>query len=152
MNKQVIAATATLTLALSSAAMAGDIYKWVDDDGNVHYGDKPLSTQSERMDIASRPTDSARVAAQTQARIETRTQAREAKAAAAAEGPSEEELQAQAEQRRQACENSRANMQRMVTSRRIYREDEAGERVYLDEEEMQATRQRVEDEINEFCS
>ena len=152
MNKQVIAAAVTLTLALSSAAIAGDIYKWVDEDGNVHYGDKPAaSTQAERMDIDSKRTDAARVTAQTQARVQARTEAREAEAEAAANGPSEEELQAEAQERRQACERSRANMQRLVTSRRIYREDESGERVYLDDAEMQATRQRVEDEINKFC-
>lgn len=151
MKTQVIAVAATLTLALSSAALAGDIYKWVDDDGNVHYGDKPAGTQSERMAIVSRPTDPSRIAAQTQARAEARTQAREADADAAAAGPSEEELQAEAEARQVACEKSRANMQRMVTARRLYREDDAGERVYLDEAEMQATRQRVENEISEFC-
>ena len=42
-------------------------------------------------------------------------------------------------------------MQRFVTSRRLYREDEAGERVYLDEAETQAARQRVEDQISEYC-
>jgi hypothetical protein len=151
MKKQMIAAAATLTLAASGAALAGDIYKWVDDEGNVHYEDKPVGTQSERMAIDSRPTDRARVAAQVQARADARAEAREAEAAAAAEGPSEEDLQAQAAERRQKCEQSRANMQRLITSRRIYREDENGERVYLDESEMQATRQRVEDEISDFC-
>lgn len=152
MKTQVIAVAATLTLALSSVTVARDIYKWVDEDGNVHYGDKPVGTQPERLAIDSKPTDPARIAAQTQARVQARTEAREAEAAAAAQGPTEEELQAEAQQRREACEKSRANMQRMVTARRLYREDEAGERVYMDEAEMQATRQRVEDQISEFCS
>lgn len=152
MKTQVIAAAATLALAASGAALAGDIYKWVDAEGNVHFGDRPAGAQSERMAIDSEPTDQARVAAQTQARADARLQAREAEAAAAAEAPSPEELRAQAAERRQKCESSRANMQRLVTSRRIYREDDDGERVYLDEAEMQATRQRVEDEISEFCS
>ena len=152
MKKQMIAAAATVTFALSGAAVAGDIYKWVDEDGNVHYGDKPAGAQSERLAIQSRPTDPARIAAQVQARQEAAAQEREAEEAAAAAGPSEEELQAQAEQRRQACEQSRANLQRMVQSRRLYREDDNGEREYLNEAEMQATRQRVEDEISEFCT
>jgi len=151
MKKQLIAAAATMTLVASGAAFAGDIYKWVDDEGNVHYEDKPVGAQSERMAIDSRRTDTARVAAQVQASTAARAQAREAKAAAAAEGPSEEDLQAQAADRRQKCEQSRANMQRLITSRRIYREDDNGERVYLDEAEMQATRERVENEISEFC-
>lgn len=152
MNKQMIAAAATVTLALTGAAAASDIYRWVDADGNVHYGDKPVGAQSERLAIESKPTDQARVAAQAQARVEARAQKREAEAAAAAAGPSEEEQQAQAEERRKACEQSRANMQRMVTSRRLYREGENGEREYLNEAEMQATRQRVEKEINEYCT
>lgn len=151
MKKQLIAAAATLMFVAPGAAIASDIYKWVDEDGNVHYGDKPSGAQSERMTIDSRPTNQAQVAAQTQARANARAEAREAEEAAAAEAPSAEELQAAADERRQKCETSRANMQRLVTSRRIYREDESGERVYLDEAEMQATRQRVEDEINEFC-
>ena len=152
MKKQMIAVAATATLALSGAAIAGDIYKWVDEDGNVHYGDKPAGAQPERMAIESRPTDPARVAAQTQARIEAQAQERESEDAAAAAQASEEEQQAQADERRKACEQSRANLQRMVTSRRLYREDDNGEREYLNEAEMQATRQRVENEISEFCT
>ena len=154
MKRQMIAAAATLILSASSAALAGDIYKWVDEDGNVHYGDKPVATQStqlERLDIDSKPTDNVQITAQTQARAQARTERRDAEAAAAAEGPSADELQAQADERRQQCETSRSNMQRMVTSRRLYKEDESGARVSLDESEMQATRQRVEDEISEFC-
>ena len=72
MKTQVIAAAATLALAASGAALAGDIYKWVDAEGNVHYGDRPAGAQSERMAIDSKPTDEARVAAQTQARADAR--------------------------------------------------------------------------------
>ena len=152
MNNTIIAVAATLTLAVSGTAIAGDIYKWVDEDGNVHYGDRPIAPQSERVDIESQATTAASVEAQTSAltasidrRAEARTAADEAAAAAA-------ELRAEAEQRAEKCAASRATMQRFVQSRRLYREDEAGERQYLDDTETQAARQRVEDAINEYCN
>jgi hypothetical protein len=43
-------------------------------------------------------------------------------------------------------------LQRFVTSRRLYREDESGERVYLDEEQSQAARERVQQQVEEHCS
>jgi len=151
MNKQILTAAALLALVISGIAGASDIYKWVDEDGSVHYGDKPDGAQVERLAIASQPTDPARVQAQVQARHEARAAATEAKAAAA-DGQSAEESRATAEEMAEKCASLRATMQRFVTSRRLYREDEAGERVYLDEAEMQAARQRVENQIAENCT
>jgi hypothetical protein len=39
----------------------------------------------------------------------------------------------------------------MLTSRRLYREDENGERVYLDEAQMQSARDRVQSQVEEYC-
>ncbi|MDH4072413.1 MAG: DUF4124 domain-containing protein [Gammaproteobacteria bacterium] len=153
MNKQTIAAVVTLLLTLPFGAVASDIYKWVDEDGNVQYGDRPVGQESERVAIESRPTDRAGVQARYQASTQARTERRQAESEAAEEArKSADEKRAEEEERRQKCEASRATMQRFVTSRRLYREDESGERVYLDEAETQAARQRVENEINENCN
>ena len=150
MRYQVIATT--LMLAMAGTAIAGDIYKWTDEEGNVHFGDKPLGEQPERLAIQSRPTDPAKIQAMAQARAQAATKAAEEAAAAEPEGPSEEELQAQANERAQKCTTYRAQLQKYVTSRRLYREDENGERVYLDENEMQAAREQVESRVEEYCS
>jgi hypothetical protein len=39
-----------------------------------------------------------------------------------------------------------------LQSRRLYRTDENGERVYLDEAQRQEARQKAEKQITEFCS
>ena len=153
MKTKIIAAASLLALLTSSAAFAGDIYKWTDADGNVHYGDKPVGdTPIERVGIASQPTDPATVQAMTQARSDARAQAAEDKAAAAADEPSAEDLRAEAQERAQKCTSYRQQMQTFVASRRLYREDESGERVYLDEEQTRAARERVENQINEYCN
>ena len=153
MNRQTAAAVVTLLLALPCAAGASDIYKWVDENGNVQYGDRPVGEASERVAIESRPTDRAGVQARYQAAAQARTERRDADRKAEDENrEAEDEARTAAEERRQKCEASRATMQRFVTSRRLYREDESGERVYLDESQSQAARKRVEDQINEYCN
>ncbi len=143
MRYQAIAITLMLAMATAGTAMAGDIYKWTDEDGNIHFGDKPIGEQPERLAIQSKPTDPAKIQAMAQARSQSAAKAAEEAATAEPEGPSPEELQAEADERSQKCTTYRAQLQQYVTSRRLYREDESGERVYLDEGEMLAAREQV---------
>ncbi len=134
-----------IMLAVSSAGMvfAGDIYKWTDEDGNVHYGDRPTSEVSEEpLAVSSAITDPPKV----QARYE-------AKAAAIEPAePTPKELRAQALEREKKCATSKARLQKFLTSRRLYRQDENGERVYLDEDEILAARERVQNQVEEYCN
>ena len=152
MKIRAIAIASMLTLIAASTAYAGDIYKWVDAEGNVHYGDRPNGEQPERLNIVSQSTDRESVQAAAQARVDARTAEAEEKAAAAAELPSAEDLRNEAKQRAEKCATYKTQMQQLVTSRRLYREDENGERVYLDDSEALAARERVEKQISEFCS
>jgi hypothetical protein len=147
------ALAAVLSIAVAAGASAGEIYKWTDASGNVHYGDKPAPDgSSERLDIDSQATDRQRVASLVSARQEDRAAAREEQAAQAnAEPTPEEQRQAEAERQKQ-CATYRERLQTFVQSRRLYREDDNGERVYLDEEETLAARNRVQQKVQEYCS
>lgn len=142
---------AVLMLANLGMAFAADIYKWTDADGNVHFGDRPNGQQSERLAITSKPTDPARIQANATARAERKSAEAEA-AANAPQGPTKEELRAQAAERAQKCDSHKEKLQKFVTSRRLYREDESGERIYLDEAQMQTARERAEQQVKEYCS
>ncbi len=147
-----IAVALMLAVTAAGTAVAGDIFKWTDEDGNVHFGDVPVSAESEKVAIQSRPTNPARVQAMVQSRADAATKAAEEQAAATPAGPSPEELQAQADARAEKCSKYRAQLQSFVTSRRLYRQDENGERVYLDEEETQAARERAENQVQDYCT
>ena len=151
-RKSALTCLIMIVVSASGIAFANDIWKWTDEDGNVHYGDRPTGDASEeRLAITSRPTDSSRVQARVESRYQTKKEAEEA-AAKEPQGPTEEELAAQAAERKQKCDTYKARLQKFVTSRRLYRQDENGERVYLDEEQMQAARERVENKVQEYCS
>ena len=151
MRYRAIAVALMLAVTVAGTSLAGDIYKWTDAEGNVYFGDHPGGEEPERLEMRSRPTDPARIQAMTRARAEIMAKTAEEKAAANAEAPSPEEIQADADERAEKCSSYKAELQTYLTTRRLFREDESGERVYLDEEEMQATRDRVENQVKEFC-
>lgn len=146
-----------LSTALASAGYASEIYKWTDEDGNIHYGDRPVAdgtdgAQIERVAIASSPTNPKAV----QTSVDSRRQRQAAAADKAAEREAEEarqqELQAEAADRAEKCTAYRARLEKFVQSRRLYRMDETGERVYLDESQMQEAREQVQQQVQEYCS
>jgi hypothetical protein len=145
-----------MAAAITGTAAAAEIYKWVDADGNVQYGDRPSGAESEvQLQIASQPTDAAHIQAQATARLEQQENAREVAREAAAnepQGPSEDELRAEARDRAEKCTMYSARLEKFVQSRRLYREDASGERVYLDEAETQAARENVQHQVEEYCS
>jgi hypothetical protein len=153
-QKSITCALFLACLAMSAVAVsAGEIYKWTDADGNVHFGDRPSGAATEvHLAINSSPTDPERVRATVQARNDARNERNERKAAAAEAEPTAEELRAQEAERKQKCSTYKERLQKFVTSRRLYREDENGERVYLDEEETLAARAQVQEQVLEYCN
>lgn len=141
-----------LALVTIGTVSAAEIYKWVDADGSIHYGDRPSGDITEqRMAIESRATDPARIQQDIQARQEIEARAAEV-AAQAPQGPTREELRAQVQERTQKCNMYRDRMDRFTNSRHLYREDTDGERVYLDDTEMQEARTKVQGQVNEYCN
>jgi len=144
---------AAIALIMSAAATANEIYRWIDDDGNVHYEDRPTGAASEeRIDISYRRTDHDAVRQRVQARVDASAAREEAKSVAAAQEKERAEEHAAAEERQHKCESYRARLETYLQSRRLYRTDDSGERVYLDEQETLDARKRVEDLIAENCT
>ena len=139
-----------LLFATTGPLYASDIYKSIDEDGNVHYSDTPTAG-AEHLEIESRPTDPAHIQAEAQARVDAQNLKAEEEADAP-QGPTPEELQAEARERQEQCNKYRDRQTQFTQNRRIYRMDEAGERVYYDEEEMQAARDDVADKVREYCN
>ena len=151
-RKYVMTCLIMFVVLTSGIAFANDIYKWTDEDGNVHYGDRPTGDATEeRMAISSRSTNSAKVQARAQSRYAPKEPAAEA-VASEPQGPTEDELLVQAAERKEKCDTYKARLQKFVQSRRLYKQDEKGERVYLDEDQTQAARERVEIQVQEYCN
>lgn len=146
-----IAAISIAALLATGAVAAGEIYRWTDENGNNHYVDRPSGQPDEaRLDIVSHRTDNAAVSARVQARRESQALADQVAAEAPAE-MSREEMRAEQAERQQKCQMYRDRLEQFLRSQRLYKEDDAGERQYLSEDEILAARQRVQDQIEKYC-
>jgi hypothetical protein len=142
-----------MAMTIASGAVANEIYKWTDENGNVHYEDRPSGAATEeRLHMTYNRTNSSAVHQRVQARVDARTAREEAKTVAAASEKEAAENAAIAAERAQKCEKSRARLESYLQARRVYRTDENGERVYLDDDQRQDARKKAEEQISEFCS
>jgi hypothetical protein len=152
-GKRIVLSVAVMTFTVAGGAMASEIYKWTDEDGNVYYEDRPHGAKTEeRLDISSRATNNAAVQQRVQNRVDAETSRHEAESVAAAAQAEAAENAAADQARQEKCDRSRARLDTYQQARRLYRTDENGERVYLDEAQRQEARQKAQEQISEFCS
>jgi len=127
-----------------------EIYKWVDEKGNVHFGDKPVANSEEivipeKTNVQNRPTK--------QERDEKRKRLLESFAEDRAdkqEQASKQKKQKQKLDRR--CAVARDRMKVYNRSRRLYDLDEKGERVILSDKARQQVVEQLEADISKNCN
>ncbi len=139
----------------SSVSMAG-IYKWVDKDGNVHYGQqRPTSAPSQKMDVQQyAPRDTA-----TYKKPGSKDQAAENKDKENANNkPAEEtkpekkpETRAEKKRRLAACAQARSNLSSMEAIGRIRSVDKDGNTRYLSQKEKEAKMSKTGNLISKHC-
>lgn len=148
-------AAGILFLIAAGTVGANEIYKWTDENGNVHYEDRPTSempADAQIVAVASQRTDPEVVAASIaarQERDEARAEARSARQEAERKAAEEREA---AEQQAAKCDEYRARLETYVASRRLYKLGDNGERVYLDDAQMQQARNELQQRIMDSCS
>lgn len=151
MNSKPFLLTILATLC-ASTALASDIYRYTDENGNSIYVDRPTGNPDEtRMNVSSRNTDNAAVQAGVQTRQDTAKANKESAAAEDDAKPTRSEKRALAAANQQQCQAYRTQLDTFVASRRLFREDESGERVYLSDAESQEAQDRVRRLIEETC-
>jgi hypothetical protein len=97
---------ATLAIAaIAGSALAGDIYRYTDADGNVSYVDRPTGAPTEeRVPISSKPTDPTQVQARAQRRFSRADNSGEMEE----DPPTRAERAEAARQRTEKCQQYRA--------------------------------------------
>ena len=141
----------TAALAFSGTALSGEIYKWTDEDGNVHYEDRPTGDEQAELVAFSSNTDSSAVRASIDARRANEAARADARSKRDEDDQAVAEKQLAAAERVKKCQDSRARMETYLTSRRLYKEGEAGERVYLDDSQIMEARSEAQEDIQKYC-
>ncbi len=152
MNRKIVVLVLSAA-GLATSALAGEIYRYVDDEGIVHYLDRPTGESGEeRLDFTYSGTSNEAVSARVQKRRDYMDALEEARSEAQSQREAEAQARTTTEERAAKCQEHRARLESYLQSRRLYRENAAGEREYLDEEQMMEARREVEVAIQETCS
>ena len=140
----------TAALMFSGAALSGEIYKWTDEDGNVHYEDRPTGEEVELVAFTT-STDSSAVRASIDTRRANESARADQRSKRDEDAQEAAEAQLAADQRIRQCEESRARMETYLTSRRLYKQGDDGERVYLDDAQIMDARSEAQEDIQKYC-
>lgn len=144
-----------IALLVALLFVVGAVYKWVDQEGKVHYSDKPPPGQAaQTVTVAPGPT------AEQQMQAEARLQALQESAqreAAAGEAPRTQPQSARRSQMVEAalavqvCADARVQRMTLDLQMPIYRRGKGSERVYLADADRPAEKKRMDEAIAEFC-
>ena len=124
-----------------------EIYKWVDENGNVHYSDAPpLSTKTENVRVQSAPSDPGRALPRL-SQPETTASGTGASTDTAAANNDVPQDQAQL-----ACQNAQDDLKVINRSSRIRLKSADGSTRYMTTEEIAERKQQSQDDIDRFCN
>ena len=127
---------------------ATEIYKWVDENGQTHYSERPVDENASKIEIERPPeTDSETLkrAEQREKMLRIYEEERLQK--------KQEDLKAQQkeEKRKQQCSQAKSRLERLSYDVPLYRIDEKGERVYLSDEDRNSEKEYWQKQVNKLC-
>ena len=136
-----------LFILISSSAYAGSIHKWVDEEGNTHYGDAPpasVTTKELRVDVV--PSDPGKALP----RLGTSDSASASGGGSTSSGKPGSKVPA--DQAKTACEQAQGDLKIISSSPRIRLKNADGSSRYMTTEEIKARRENAEKDVKEFCN
>ena len=139
-------------LLAAGQAVAGEVYKSTDAEGRIVYTDRPPAVKAEVVRTESAPRNEAAAVARAQSELATlAAQDQRRKSEALAKAAEKKAAENAAKRKDQRCTEARNRYLGFMEHSRIYRRNEAGERVYYSAAEIDAERIKTKQRMDEEC-
>jgi hypothetical protein len=136
-----------LFILFSSSAYAGSIHKWVDEDGNTHYGDAPpASITTKELKVDTLPSDPGKALP----RLGTNDSG-SGTAGVNSSGSTNSDSKVPDDQAKTACEQARGDLKIIQSNSRIRLKNPDGTSRYMTTEEIKSRQQKAEQDVKSFC-
>lgn len=130
----------------------GTVYKWVDEQGRVHYSDRPPPGQESKAETVANPYAKATLKPVATAGATAPGSTPSGKPGpAAADDPKKKVAADVAAAHAEDCGKARDAYETAIRSRRLYRTGENNERIYLTDAELDQTRVESRRLMDEAC-
>ena len=139
---------AMLAAALLASSVQAQVFKWVDENGKTHYGEKPPpGVKATEIGVPASPASSSAPETSQQWKekeieFRQRSQEREQKEKAA---------QREGLERKQRCSYARSRLSLYGSPGSIYEQDDQGKRTYLKEEDRGRVIASWQKEVDKHC-
>ena len=144
-----LVATTSLLLLLSSSVLAAPIYKWVDAQGQTHFGSEPPANQ--KVESIHKQTFQPKPAEKTEAQIATEEKQASDKTQAEIDREVRKKIAEEEAALKKYCSDIRHNLAQLENNPRVLAEVD-GKPTRLTEEERQARITEIKEAINERCA
>ncbi|TNF97558.1 MAG: DUF4124 domain-containing protein [Gammaproteobacteria bacterium] len=132
-----------------SVANSGEIYKWVDERGRTHYGDRPTNDNAKKIELEVDQTQNTEVSDK-----QVNLQEKVLKAYDRKRAWKEQEQRKKEEQKTQRkieCAKIRIKLKEYKDGFRIYTEDDQGNRTYISEEQRAKDEKEMKEALEKNC-
>lgn len=146
--KRLLAIAGLLLIATSAQ---GQLYKWVDESGKVHYSDTPPPAKTKSSKTLSIPNQPAAEAPAGKSIAEQEKDYRKRMSEAADAEAKKKAEDEQAKIRAANCQTARNNLKTLEETGRVYTYDAKGERVYMDDAQRQKAIDDARKAIADWC-
>jgi hypothetical protein len=137
--------------ALFTSSLHAAVYQWTDEQGRVHYSDRPVHESAKQMKLRkARPTTQNQAIPADRREVRQRMldvyeQERAEKREAAAEAKQARE------ERKRRCLNARVDYENYSSAGSIYEFQESGERKYMDKQQRESYLAKLKARVSEYC-
>ena len=139
--------TVSLCLLFHTTSIAG-VYKWVDENGQVHYGAHPGNTDAERVTIRQNETTKPRS-------VKTNEDGEKAKGEATdpatTEAKKPEESKIPKKEKRRLCKEAQSDITSISNRGRMREINKKGEYIYLSEKQRQKRLSAARKKQRKYC-
>ena len=135
-------------LLLCVGCASAEVYKWVDEHGRTHYGDRPVTDGASEVIIRTPPQDPGQARRRYRAQqdlLESFHQERILEQEQTAKEAAERQ------HRQRNCARARKQQRLLQRFGKLYTEDGKGNRHYLSEAERAREERYVQDAVNHWC-
>ena len=149
MNMKYIGLLVLLAFALIQQHAFAQVYRWVDEDGKVHFTDQPPPDQNAEpleLKVTKSNVTGEQLAEDRRKQLESLEASRKELAKARADSAAEKRA------RKQQCEAARERYDSVVWMKKIHEIDEQGNKTYLSDEDEDRVKQEAKDAVSELCN
>lgn len=138
-----------------NTAHAASVYKWVDEDGQVHYSSKPKNKNAKEVKIKNRYIDSGTSTPSlgTQERMDNQKKFIDSiDAENKSLSDAKKKKQEQEALRNSRCNAARDQLRRQESASALYDLDEKGNRILLDKEQYEIAMKQARARVAKWCN